>query len=186
VGAVRYFRLTAASAVATLALALPAWAQPMAEPAIRAAFLYNFAKFTQWPADSLPAGAPMTLCVMGDGAVAGTLKQLAAGHPIDGHDVRVVAMTADGALRSCQILYVAGNDPQRDSDILGPLRAAPVLTVGDTPRFAVAGGVARVFVDNGRMRFAVNMDAMQRTRLHISSKVLALGLVVKDDGDGTH
>jgi hypothetical protein len=175
----------AAVAVALL-LAWPAQAQPVEEAALKAAFLYNFAKFTAWPADALPAGAPMNICVMGDGAIAGALKQIIAGRSIDGHDGHVVPIAADGPLRTCHILYVAGDDAHKEADILGSLKGAPVLTVGGTSRFTATGGVARLFVDGGRMRFAVNIDAALRARLHLSSKLLALGLVVKDDGDGAH
>jgi hypothetical protein len=182
----RRFRLTAAAIAACFVVSASASGQPISESALKAAFLYNFAKFTSWPADALPAGAPLTLCVVDDGIVAGMLRQVVAGKTIDGHEVRVLPLARDAALRACQIVYIPGEDGRLESEILDRLKAAAALTVGDGHGSSHGGIVARLFVDGGKMRFAINVDAVQRARLHISSKVLALGVVMKDDGDGPH
>jgi hypothetical protein len=169
-----------------LALLGPASAQAMSEPAIKAAFLYNFAKFTEWPADVAPPGTPLSICILGDVTTLAMLQQVVGGRAIDGRGVRVVSMAADGPLRSCHVLYVAGDDARRDAEVFDRLKSSAVLTVGDTDRFARNGGISRLFVENGKMRFAINVDATQRARLQISSKVLALGVIVKDEGNGIH
>jgi len=169
-----------------LALSGHAWAQALSEPALKAAFLYNFAKFTAWPAEAAAPGVPLAICVVGDGAIVGMLRQVVASRPIDGRDVKPLAMAADGPLRSCHVLYVTGDDARRDSDILDRVKAAPVLTVGESDHFARMGGVVRLFVDGGKMRFGINVDAAQRAHLRISSKMLALGVVMKDEADGAH
>lgn len=176
-------RLTVASALAALALASAAASQPIAEPMVRAALLYNFAKFTTWPADALRPGMPLTVCIVGDGAIAGTLSRIAAGRQIDGREVRVVTSGRDAGLRNCQIVYIAGNDAQADAEVLEHLKYTPALTVVDGRNDDRTGAIARLFVEDGRIRFSVNVDAMQRARIRISSKVLALGLIAKDDGD---
>ncbi len=181
----RRLRLAAIVIASWLALSGRASSQALSEPALKAAFLYNFTKFTAWPAETTPPGAALTLCAIGDGAIVGMLQQIVTGHPIDGHDVKLVAMAADGPLRTCHVLYLAGDDARRDGEVLERVKTAPVLTVGETDRFARTGGVARLFVDGGKMRFAINVDAAQRAHLRISSKVLALGVVVRDENSAS-
>jgi hypothetical protein len=85
------------------------------------------------------------------------------------------------AFRACHVLYLAGLDAKRAQPILDELKGAPVLTVGDREQFAQSGGVAGLFVEQGRMRFAINLEAAQRCRLRISSRLLSLAKIVKDD-----
>ena len=80
-----------------------------------------------------------------------------------------------------RLLYAAGLDAKRSAQLIDDLRNAPVLTVGDREEFALEGGVAGFFVDGARMRFAFNVDAVQRARLRISSRLLSLAKLVKDD-----
>ena len=178
-------RVGVASTLAALAFAAPAIAQPIAEPALRAAFLYNFAKFTTWPAEALRPGAPLAICVVGDGAIAGMLTQIIAGRPIDGRDVRVTTPARDAGLRACHLVYIAGDDPHAEAEALEYVKNTSTLTVAGGKSDVRAGAIVRLFVDGGRMRFSVNVDAMQRARVRISSKVLTLGVILKDDGDGT-
>jgi hypothetical protein len=184
----RYFRLRpiAMATAVWLQLLGPASAQAMSEPALKAAFLYNFAKFTEWPAEVAPPGTPLSICILGDGTTLAMLQQVVGGRAIDGHGVKAVSMAADGPLRSCHVLYLAGDDTRRDAEVFDRVKSSAVLTVGDTDHFAKSGGVSRLFLENGKMRFAINVDATQRARLHISSKVLALGTVLRDEINGVH
>jgi len=170
---VRRARLSAAAVLAAAALTCPAQAQPVSEDALKAAFLYNFAKFTTWPAEA--PGAPLALCVVGDGAVAGALQQIVHGHTVDGRDVAVHQLGRDANLRSCHVLYLPGDDAQLVASVVAGLKGAPVFTVADGRGAPDAGVVAGLFVEGGRMRFVINVAAAQHARLQISSKVLALG-----------
>ena len=170
-------------AVALLALPnVPLMAQPATAPALTAAFLYNFAKFAEWPAESLPPGQRLSLCVVGDNAVADALEQIIKGRAVEGHELTVAVLKADGPLRSCHLLYVSG-DANRSAQVLEAVKGVPVFTVGDEIRFAASGGVAQLILENDHMRFAVNVSAAQRARLKVSSKLLSLAKIVKDDYD---
>ena len=81
------------------------------------------------------------------------------------------------------MLYVAGVDPKRAQQIVDELKSAPVLTVSDGEVFAKNGGIAGVFVEQGKMRFAINVEAAQQARLRISSRLLSLAKIVRDDRD---
>ena len=151
------------------------------EAELKAAFLYNFAKFTEWPADSLAPGQRLALCVLGDNAVASALDQTIKGHAIESHELTVELLKPDASARSCHLLYMSGLDEKRSAQLIDSLKNVPVLTASDANRFAELGGVAQLTLENGRMRFAINVSAAQRARLQLSSKLLSLARIVKDE-----
>lgn len=155
-------------------------AQSLSEREARIAYLYNFAKFVEWPADALPPRAAISFCVLGDHSLGGELENAARGREIAGHRVLVSTVTPDGALRACHLLYVTGLDQKRTSDLLAATTGAPVFTVSDEQRFAERGGVATLVFEGGRPRFAFNVDMAQRAHLVISSRLLALASIIKD------
>ena len=159
-------------------------AQTAPEPTLKAAFLYNFVKFAEWPAEVVAPNSPLTLCVIGDAAVQSELEQSVKGHTVAEHSLNVIRSTADGALRSCQLLYVTGLDRRRLSELIVRVKDASVLTVSDFDAFASFGGVAQLFLENGKMRFAINPASALRARLRISSKLLTLAKLVKDEPEG--
>ena len=152
-------------------------AQTVTQPALKAAFLYNFAKFAEWPDDQGAAG-PITLCVVEDAAVDDALEQLVRGGPINGRAVTVLRGNRE-RLRQCHLLYMTG-DPSRALGILEDLKGAPVLTVSDGEQFTHLGGIIGLFLEDGKMRFAVNADAAQRCGIRLSSRLLSLAKLVKE------
>lgn len=182
-------RLAAASVALAAALAVSggtAAAQSASAPAMKAAFLYNFAKFTQWPADTLAPAQRLTLCVIGDARVAEALEQIVKQQVVDGHELAVQVLKADGPTRSCHMLYAGGLDAQRSAQLLSVLKGAPVFSVGDGDRFAEGGGVAQFVIESDRMRFAINLAAAQRARIVLSSKLLSLAKIVTEARDVPH
>ena len=164
------------------AQALVTCEQTASAPALRAAFVYNFARFAEWPADTLPPGAPLGLCVISDHAVGDALVDLTKGRTIDGHPMVVSTMTPESpSIGNCSVLYVAGLDGTRSAALIDTLANKPILTVGDVEGFAALGGVAGLFVDGNTMRFAVNLDAAERAHVRLSSKLLSLAKIVKDN-----
>ena len=156
-------------------------AQPTTVSAVRAAFLYNFAKFAEWPTDALAPGQKLSLCVLGDNAVADALERTIKGHTIENHELTVQVVSAGWPIRSCHLLYVGGIDANGILRLVDALKDAPVFTVSDGDRFAELGGVAHLILESGRMRFAINVAAAQRARLQLSSKLLSLAKIVKDE-----
>lgn len=155
-------------------------AQAVTQPALRAAFLYNFAKFTEWPPDSLPTG-PLMLCVIDDSAVEGALSELVGNSTINGRTVTISRNASGARLRACHLLYVGEATPGRAAAILEELLGAPVLTVSNGDDFTRLGGIVGLFVEEGRMRFAINQDAAQRAGVRLSSRLLQLARIIKDD-----
>jgi hypothetical protein len=159
-------------------------AETASAPTLKAAFLYNFVKFATWPPDVLPAGAPLQLCVVDDPQVAKALEEAAAGRDADGHSMKVVRIDINGPVRTCHLLYAQGLDPHRATQLGTALKGAPVLSVGDIRLFTRVGGMIQLFVQEGRMRFAVNIDETSRSKLKLSSQMLGMAVIVKDDTDG--
>ena len=147
--------------------------------ALKAAFLFNFAKFAEWPA--LPVGAPILACVVGDDRIAAALVETVRGQNISGHTVEVSRPQDSATWRTCQLLFISDAEARRAAGGLADITTLPVLTVGDGKGFSQAGGIIELYVEGQRMRFAINTDAAERAGLRLSSRLLGLARVVRDD-----
>lgn len=164
--------VSALVAVATLSPAV-ARAQDVVSSELKAAFIYNFIKFTEWPT-VLPASDPFVICVIGDAAVGGAVEALTRGRDVDGH--RIVALVnISRPTPACRVLYVSGATLPDVSRAIAGLQDSPVLTISDVGGFTEAGGIAHFIFERGRLRFTIKADAAQRSGLKISSKLLILG-----------
>jgi hypothetical protein len=162
--------LLVAAGLASLA-ARPAAAQDTIEHEVRAAFLYNFVKFVDWPHHGL-SGDTFRVCVLGDMRVTLALDGLLAGETVGGRLlVREEVPTLDAA-RNCQLLYIGRQEAARTPQLLEAVRDLPVLTVGDAPRFLEQGGTVRFLLEQDRVRFDVHLGAVERSGLSMSSKLL--------------
>ena len=179
--------MVARAALASCLVTSVVSAQTATESALKAAYLLKFTKFTEWPAAALGPGEPLTLCVLNDDAVAGTLSLLAKDQSVDGHALTVLSLkdTASlkdwSALTACRLLFAPGIAAGRSTMLLDSLAGKPILTVGNLDKFAKLGGVVGFFVEDGSLRFAINLAAAQRAGLVLSSKLLNLAKIVKDD-----
>ncbi|HKB07504.1 MAG TPA: YfiR family protein [Candidatus Polarisedimenticolia bacterium] len=148
---------------------------------VKAAFLYNFAKFIEWPREAFrDADAGFVICVVDDEEFAGTLEPAIKGKSVDGRAFRVRRNSSPDQADLCQILYLGTAGTSRIASYLEAVRTAPVLTVGDSLGFIRRGGVINFFIRDNRVRFEVNPDAASRAGLRISSKLLQLASVVRD------
>ena len=150
---------------------------------VKAAFLFNFAKFVEWPGPD-PANDPINLCVVGDDPFGASLDQVVKGKLANGRTVEIKRIDPAGKVGSCQIAFVAASERKRLPAILEGLGHAGVLTVGETDDFTRRGGVISFFLDNNHVRFEVNVDAADRAGLKISSKLLSLAKIVRDPSGG--
>ena len=167
-------RRLAALALAAVLTAGAASSTPSAPPALKAAFLFNFAKFAEWPKDA----APIALCVLHDAPAEEALARLVSGASIDGRAVVVPHDTPRERLPACHLLYV-GQDSAALDALLTEVKGTPVLTVGNGEPFARQRGIVGLLVEGNRMRFAINADAAQRSGVRLSSKLLSLATLVQ-------
>jgi hypothetical protein len=166
--------------LATIGLPQSVAAQSLAAPQLRGAYLFNFIQFTEWPADAVPAGASLTLCIVNDEPVANAVDTTIKGHTVDGHGLNVRRLKTGEPLPTCHLLYLGGANLKQSLAAVEAIKGVFVLTVSDATRFADTGGMVELFVESGRMKFAVNMDALQRAHIRLSSRVLGLAKIVRD------
>lgn len=151
------------------------------ESEVKAAFLSNFVNFVEWPPTAMAGGGPIQMCVVGSPSVSDSLRIAVRGRMAWGRDIAVTTPAFDASFRACHLLYITDVDAKATRQLVQSLTGATVFTVSDFNRFAALGGVANFFVQAGRLRFAVNMEAALRARLQISSKMLMLATFVKEE-----
>lgn len=156
--------------------------QPPTEYQVKAAFLFNFARFVEWPPHAFPtAAAPMGVCVLGDDPFGEALNRVVAGKMSGDRVLMVRRGKKLRELAGCGILFISASERERLPGILGELRNAPVLTVGESEGFAGSGGEVQFTLEESRVHFLINVDAAGRAGLKVSSKLLSLAHVVHDD-----
>lgn len=169
----RAARGIAAVAAAAALMTVPAQAQDrLGEYQVKAAFLYNFAKFVQWPAER-QTGA-LVIGIVGDDFFWQLVGQIVRGKTVHGREIVVRRLEHGDDLTSCHIVFIGGGEARRTPDLLQRLQGAPVLTVGETVHFIREGGIARFFVERNRVRFQINPTNAEPTGLKISSQLLSL------------
>jgi hypothetical protein len=171
------------SLVLVALLASTAVAQSASEYQVKAAFLFNFAKFVEWPADAFSAAdAPLQICVLGADPFGRDFEQVIEDKAVNGHRLEVAHPEGVPQARACQILFIASSEKQRVREILRGLTGVGVLTVGDTPGFAKMGGVINFVLDENRVRFEINVKAAERAHLKLSARLLTVAkLIVTDE-----
>lgn len=152
-------------------------AQDVTEVRLKGAFIFNFARFTDWPADALTS-ATVSACVIGDRTISDALLRAVSGQKLNGRSVLVSYVDPAGPIPACHLLYVSGVDRARLAEIVLRLRETPVLTVSDNDAFLKAGGIVQIFIESGKMRFRINPRSARRARLQLSSRLLALADLV--------
>lgn len=142
------------------------------EYAMKAAYLYNFAQLTDWPAQ--PAGsADFTICVAGQDEVADALADM-AGRSVQGRALKLVRIQQAADTVQCQLLYVGDGSGRLGMRLIDTLRGKPVLTVTDDPRVAREGAMLLIVPDGKRLAFEANIESAARAQLKFSSKLLRL------------
>jgi hypothetical protein len=162
-------------------LAAEAHAQDVTEVGLKGAFLFNFARFTEWPAEALQTDSAVSACVVGDRAVGDAFARTVKGKQLAGRAIAVTVIAPTDSLPACHLIYLSGIASSRVSEIITTLRDLPVLTVSDSEEFTKRGGIIQFFVESGKMRFRINPRSAKRARLQLSSRLLALAEVVDEE-----
>lgn len=159
-------------------------AQPV-EHQVKAAILYNFAKFVTWPAESFAdETSPLVIAILGDDALHKSIDSL-EGKKIGKRTIAVRHLSRRELKRRkgiCQILYVSASEQKKLEGILTAVAREPILTVSDLPKFALEGGTLNFEKKKHNIRFAINLDASDQAGLKISSKLFPLATTIIKDG----
>jgi hypothetical protein len=160
---------------------LPAQSPGPTEYELKAAFLFNFAKFVEWPPSAFanPQSA-FLICVLGPDPFGSALDDALLRHSIQGHAVALLRMKRTADIVGCQILFIPASERNRLPEVTAKLRGQSVLVIGENEDFASSGGVIQFALEQNRIRFLINTDAADRSGLKFSSKLLALAKIVRD------
>lgn len=159
---------------------------PKATPAqssslLKVAYLYNFAKFVEWPPEAFAESqTSFTLCVLGTDSFVGALPSI-QGKPIKNRTLSVQYFTRITTSEPCHILFVSVSEMHQVDHIVASLQDHPVLTVADMETFTRSGGMINFITEAHKVHFAVNVKAAQRSGLHIRSKLLKLARIVEEN-----
>ena len=155
----------------------PQESQP-SEYRLKAAFLFNFAKYVEWPAAAFPdKTSPLIIGVLGKSPFDGDLEQTIRNKTINGRPLQIKEIRHSVTeAASCHILFICTSEKKRLPEIFRGLRDAHVLTVGETDRFTQTGGMINFVPEGNKIRFEINDDAAKKAGLKISSKLLNLAL----------
>lgn len=143
---------------------------------VKAAFIYNFTRFVQWP--QARASGPLDICVMGEDPFGSAIDAAVAGKSVGERAINVARVEAIEEAKACEVLFISSSQEGELEDILETLADAPVLTVGDMDDFAERGGMINLTKEGNHVRFEINVDALEDAGLRASSRLLRLATIV--------
>jgi hypothetical protein len=156
-----------------------AWGVEALEHEIKATYLYNFAKFTDWPITKLPQGAPLVICILGDDPFKGSLANLIQGKSIESHPLEVRSLGPLETMSSCGIIFVSAAQTKNFQKIKASLPAHNTLMVGEASDFLENGGQIQFFVEASKVRFEISLAALEKAGLKIDARVLNIAKIRK-------
>lgn len=147
---------------------------------IKAAYLYNFSGYVEWPAEAFTGkDEPFTIGVLGNDPFGSILDEIAARKKVGGRRIVVRRFASMQEYAPCHVLFIPGSlTPQEQAAAIQQTRGTPVLLVGETFAFAQRGGGIGFFIEQNKLRFAISMEAADQQQLKISSKLLSLAKLV--------
>lgn len=158
----------------------PAHAAP-SEYELKAAFIFQIARFVEWPSPSAPpAGGPLRLCVLGGNPFGPALESI-RGKKVGRRTMEISLLDMHADPRECSLLFITAQSEKHLERIAALSRGAGILTISDTQGFAERGAMVNFFLENGKIRFEINLGAARRAGLAISSQLLKLARIVDEE-----
>ncbi|MDO8586857.1 MAG: YfiR family protein [Armatimonadota bacterium] len=148
---------------------------------IKAAFLYNFSQFVEWPSSAFKdANSPIVIAVLGDDPFGRALDEVVQEQPTGGRRIIVKRFARPRDIDHCQVLFVSTSEKNIEKSALELLNGKSVLTVGETRDFIKHGGIIRFTVEKRKIGLEVNLERARSENLKMSSKLLKIAKVVKE------
>jgi len=145
---------------------------------VKAAFFYHFARFIEWPAATFSSeDEPFRVCIVGKNPFEGELANLLSGKAVHNRSVILMPNVPDSQWDQCHVVFVGDVSADRVKTVTRAFKGKSVLTIGEREDFIRRGGVIRLFMQNNKVRFAINPQAAQQAQLHVSSKLLRLAKI---------
>lgn len=156
---------------------------PSPEYQAKAAYLLNFTRYVEWPGQAFSApDAPLTICILGRDPFGEALDQAIRGRRSRGHPVTVRRLQSNEVAEGCHLAFLTDATWVRRKRLIIGLTLQGILTVGDSRQFVQYGGGIGFVTSNETVRFVINMNAMERAGLKISSRMLSLAVALHTEG----
>jgi hypothetical protein len=169
-----------AGALALAPQEAPAQLAVSKEYQVKAAFLFNFAQFVEWPSTAFTdSGTPICIGILGEDPFGTALDETVRGEIIQNRKLIVQRSRRVKDLRDCHLVFISKSETARVAGILADLDPAPVLTVSEMEGFAQHGGIINLYLAGNKVRFEINPDAARRKGLKMSSELLKLATPVR-------
>jgi uncharacterized protein DUF4154 len=168
-------------AAASAPTAMAAAASLPTDYEVKAAFLYNFAKFVRWPDDAAP-GPTFVLAIVGDDPFGEVIDRAFHGKTVLGRPVEIRRTRSVREAAAAQMAFIGASERGHLSEVLAALKGESVLTVGDMDRFADGGGMVGFRLKDSTVRFELNLRELRQARLQMSSQIIRLAQRVIGDG----
>ncbi|MCI0538449.1 MAG: YfiR family protein [Verrucomicrobiales bacterium] len=166
--------------LAVFAVGTRAAEDPAREYKVKAAFLLQFTKYVEWPESALNAtNAPMVLGLFEEDPAAPIVREQLHGKVVNGRPMIVKLLSDAEAVTNCHMLFLSRARKERVDQLLAQSQGRPVLTVSELDQFALHGGVINFVRKDESFRFEVNLEAAEKARLKISTKLASLATIVK-------
>ena len=174
---------TASLLLLVFAVARPAGPAPAlpTDYEVKAAFLYNFAKFVRWPDDAL-GGPHFVVAIVGDDPFGAVIDRVFVGKTVLGRPVEIRRTRVVREATGAQMAFIGASEHARLAEVLAALTGGSILTVGDMDRFADGGGMVGFRLKDSTVRFEVNLRELREARLQMSSQIIRLAQRVIEDG----
>jgi hypothetical protein len=153
---------------------------------VKAGFLFNFAKYVEWPAGTFGSATnAVVICILGKDPFGAMLDSSVAGKRVEGRSVVVQRFHSIKEITTCHILFVSASEKDRLTDIQAHLRSSSILTVSDLDEFLEHGGQIRFVTEENRVKFDVNLKATRQAGLKLDANLLRVARrVIRSPGDG--
>lgn len=162
-----------------LVFAAPNENAPRLEYQVKAGYLFNFLRFTDWPPQALPAGTPYRIGVVSDTAAFNVIADVLRGKTVSERTIDVVALKPGDSLKGCHLVFVPRTAGQSEEQILDAADREGVLMVGESEDYARRGGMIGFVLRDHNIRFQVNISAAQQAGLKLSGHLARLAEIVQ-------
>jgi hypothetical protein len=155
-----------------------AQAKTVSEYEVKAAFLYNFTRFIDWPPQTISGSSePFVIGIIGGNPFGKHLEEVIKGENVGTHPITIVEFNKPDDISKCHILYINSTNTDYIRKVLKSANKQPVLTICESVSFPRLGGHIRFFTEDSKIRFMVNTDATRRSGFKISSKLLSVAKI---------
>ena len=146
---------------------------------VKAAFVYQFTRYVEWPAGALAPGASFSVCVVAQSSVRRAIEQVLEGERFEGRPIRLMTPSTPEAARTCHLLYIEAGSMAQGEPLLGAVERSPVLTISDASDFVDNGGHIQLFREGSRVRFDLNRTTATQRGLTLRSQLLRVARAIR-------